>query len=334
LPKLLAVIIACLTLSCRTDKPHSPGDRITITVGGRAALVYAPITLAESLGHFKQENLNVAIADSSGGSRALTGLLGGSAQVVCGFYDHTIQMAAEGRDLKSFVVLSTSYAEAIAVSPKSSRRIEKLEDLKGATIGVTAPGSSTHFFLNYVLGQRGIGTGDFTVIGTGNAASRTAALEQGKVDAAVVLEPSISQLSLRNPGLKILADTRTPEGSRQVLGSDYYPSAVLYGTQEWLAQNPVAARALARAMKKTLEWIAAHSPEEFAQAMPASLKIDDHEAYVEAIRQTKGIFSRDGQMPQSGAEAVLRVMKAAHEKVRASKIDLSRTYTNGFVSSQ
>jgi sulfonate transport system substrate-binding protein len=197
---------------------------------------------------------------------------------------------------------------------------------------VTAPGSSTHFFVNYVLGQRGVSTNEFTVIGTGSGASRITALEHGKVDAGVLLEPSISYLSLRNPGLKIFADTRTPEGSREVLGSAVYPTAVLYSTDQWLKRNPKLAQGLARAMVKTLRWIDGHSPEDIVRAIPADLKREDPLAYLEAVRRTKTIFSRDGVLPHSGAEAVLRMMKATHEKVRTSNIDLAGTYTNQFVT--
>ena len=187
--RLLLAFIACMGLGCRPAKHSRPEDQIRLVVAGRGNLVYAPVTLAESLGQFRAENLDVEVADTSGGSKALQALLGGSADVVCGFYDHTIQMDAEGQDLTAFVLLSTSYAEAIVVSPKVAHKIDRLEDLKGANIGVTAPGSSTHFFVNYVLGQHGVSTKEFAVIGTGSGPSRITALEQGKVDAGVLLNP-------------------------------------------------------------------------------------------------------------------------------------------------
>lgn len=332
LSRLFLALIASLSLGCRTTHPSSDG-RISLVVAGRGNLVYAPVTLAENLGYYRAENLNVVLSDTTGGSKALQALLGGSADVVCGFYDHTIQMAAEGQDLTAFVLLSTSYAEAIVVSPKAAHKIGRLEDLKGTNIGVTAPGSSTHFFLNYVLGQHGVSSTEFSVIGTGTGSSRITALEQGKVDAGVLLEPSISYLALRNPGLKIFADTRTPEGSREVLGSAIYPTAVLYSTERWLKQNPKLAQGLAQAIVKTLRWIDGHSPEDFVQAIPTELKGEDPVAYLEAARRTKSIFSRDGVFPHAGTEAVLKMMKATHEKVRESNVDIAGTYTNRFLTS-
>src|SRR5689334_10643172 len=90
--KVLAALLACVSLGCRTNHPSSEG-RISLVVAGRGNLVYAPVTLAENLGYYRAENLNVVLSDTAGGSKALQALLGGSADVVCGFYDHTIQMA-------------------------------------------------------------------------------------------------------------------------------------------------------------------------------------------------------------------------------------------------
>jgi len=57
-----------------------------------------PAMLAQELGFYKEAGLNVTLIEFQGGSKALESMMGGSADVVCEFYDHTIQMAAEGKD--------------------------------------------------------------------------------------------------------------------------------------------------------------------------------------------------------------------------------------------
>ena len=56
--------------------------KLTLAVGGKNLLYYLPLTIAESLGYFKAEGLEVTIADFAGGSRALQAMIGGSADVV------------------------------------------------------------------------------------------------------------------------------------------------------------------------------------------------------------------------------------------------------------
>ena len=65
-----------------------------LAVGGKAAFYYLPLTIAEQLGYFKDEGLDVEISDFAGGAKALQALVGGSADVVSGAYEHTHQHAA------------------------------------------------------------------------------------------------------------------------------------------------------------------------------------------------------------------------------------------------
>jgi NitT/TauT family transport system substrate-binding protein len=68
---------------------------VHLAVGGKAALYYLPLTVAEQLGYFKEEGLEVKISDFAGGSQSLRAVVGGSADVVSGAYEHTINMQAQ-----------------------------------------------------------------------------------------------------------------------------------------------------------------------------------------------------------------------------------------------
>ncbi|MGA0796062.1 MAG: ABC transporter substrate-binding protein, partial [Quisquiliibacterium sp.] len=59
-------------------------SKVTIAVGGKGALYYLPLTIAEQLGYFKAEGLDLEIVDFAGGSAALRAVVGGSADVVSG----------------------------------------------------------------------------------------------------------------------------------------------------------------------------------------------------------------------------------------------------------
>lgn len=301
---------------------------VRIAVGGQAQLVYLPTTLAQSLGHYEQEGLQVTLQDFPGGAKALEALLGGSTDVVSGFYDHTIQMAAEGRSLQAFVSMLRYLGLAAVVSPASPRKIRRIEDLRGATVGVSAPGSSTHLFARYLLATRGVPPDSISAVGIGMSASAVAAMERGKVDAAIMADPAIAYLTKRRGALTILADTRTAEGVRAVFGTGSYPASVLYSSAEWIQSNRETARRLARAIQRTLRWIQAHSPEEVARAMPPEFHGEDESLYVESLRRAMVMYSCDGRMPADGPEAVRKVLAVSLPKVREARIDLAKTYTN------
>ncbi|HEX6989243.1 MAG TPA: ABC transporter substrate-binding protein, partial [Bacillota bacterium] len=245
---------------------------VTIGIGGQGALVYLATTLAQQLGYYEEEGINAELIDFQGGSRALEALLGGSVDVVSGFYDHTIQLAARGRQLKAFVTMLRYPGLVLAVSPATDKQIESIADLKGAILGVTSPGSSSHLFVNYLLVKNGLTPDDVSATAIGATASAVAAMDQGQVDVGSMVDPAVTQLLHRHPDLRILADTRTGEGVREIFGTSSYPAAVLYSHASWLDENPEAARRLARAIARTLEWIHSHSAQEIADMMPANFR--------------------------------------------------------------
>ena len=311
-------------------EPVEPID-VTIGIGGQGSLVYLITTLAQQLGYYEEEGLNVELVDFQGGSRALEALLGGSVDVVSGFYDHTIQLAAQGRQLKAFVTMLRYPGLVLIVSPATSKNIQSIEDLKGAIVGVTSPGSSSHLFVNYLLVKHGLTPDDVSATAIGTTSSAIAAMEQGQVDVGSMIDPAVTQLLNRHPEARILADTRTGEGVREVFGTETYPAAVFYTDAAWLERNPEAARRLARAVVRALEWFHSHSSQEVADAMPAEFRGEDPDLYVAAIEQVRQMFTTDGRMEPDGPEAVKEVLSMFIEEVGQADIDVTQTYTNEFL---
>lgn len=328
--KTRALLLAACWFTCGCSKAPTTGlAPVRLAVGGQAQMVYLPVTLAVELGYYRAQGLDVAIQDFPGGSRALEALLGGSADVVAGFYDHTIQMAAEGRDMQAFVSM-LRYPGFVAVASPASK-ITRVEELRGKIAGVTAPGSSSHFFLNHLLVKHGLSADAVSITGIGATASAIAAVTRGKVDGAIMFEPAVTMVRQQFPALTILADTRSAQGVREIYGVDSYPGATFYSTRDWITRNPEIARKLAHAIRDTLVWIQGHSAEEISAKMPAWFRGEDREVFATAMHNSMAMFSADGRMTAEGAEAVKRVLAASIEKVRQANPDVARTYTNVFL---
>lgn len=291
-------------------------------------MIYWPATLAQSLGFYKEEGLDVAIQDFPGGSKALESLFGGSADAVCGFYDHTVQMAAQGRELRAFISL-LRYPGLVATT--TSPEVKTLRDLRGKPVGVSAAGSSTHLFLNYLLAQNGMKPEDVSVVQIGLGSSAVAAASRSRVDAEILTDPTVGLLRKQAPDLRILADTRDREGVRQAFGVDVYPASVLYSTGTWLGSHRDEAQRLAKALEHTLAWMRSHSADEIRQKMPSALRIDDGQIELEGVQSLKNMLSEDGRFTADGAATVQKVLATSMESVRTAKIDLSKTYTNEFL---
>lgn len=320
----LAFVGALLVLPACTRAPSAP---VRIAIGGQSQLIYLAATLAEELGYYREAGVAVSLIDFPGGAKALEAVVGGSADVVCGFYDHTIQMAAQGRDLRAFVAM-LRYPGLVVVA--ASPGINRIEDLKGRTVGVSAAGSSTHLLLNHLLVTHGLKPDDASTASIGMSATAVAAITRGKVDAAVMTDPALAIARKQVPALRILADTRTAEGVRATFGVDSYPSAVLYSTRAWQDTHPDATRSLARAILRTLEWMRSHTAEEIRERMPASFRTDDPATDHDGLRSLQNMLSPDGRITPESAAAVYQVLRVSLEAVRARPIDVSNTFTDTF----
>ena len=304
--------------------------KVTIAVGGGACLCYLPTVLAKQIGEFEKAGLAVELVDLKGGSDALRAVLGGSADVVSGYFDHCVNLAAKKQELLSFVVYDRYPGLVLVVSPSHTNEIKSIKDLAGKKVGVSAPGSSTDFFLKYLLKKNGVDPSSVAVIGVGLGGTSVAAMEQGQIDAAVMLDPSVTVLQGSHSDLRILSDTRTQKDTLDTFGGEY-PGGALYSTTAWVAGHDKEVQALTNAMLNTLAWIHSHSPEDIMAKMPPEMVGKNKELYLAALKNTMPMYSETGKMDPKGADAVLTMFSESSPEVAKANIDVQKTWTNKFV---
>ncbi len=323
-------LMAFAMISTSGSAPARAQSKITIAVGGGACLCYLPTVLAKQLGEFDRAGLAVELVDLKGGSDALKAVLGGSADVVSGYFDHCVNLAAKKQELVSFVVYDRYPGLVLVVSPAHTGEIKSIGDLAGKKVGVSAPGSSTDFFLKYLLTKNGVDPASVAVIGVGLGGTSVASMEQGQIDAAVMLDPSVTVLQAGHADLRILADTRTQKDTLDVFTGEY-PGGALYSTAAWVAGHDKEVQALTDAMLATLGWIHTHSAEEIMAKMPPEMVGKNTTFYLAALKNTIPMYSETGKMDPKGADAVLAVFAASSPEVAKANIDVTKTYTNTFV---
>jgi NitT/TauT family transport system substrate-binding protein len=304
--------------------------KVTIAVGGAGCLCYLPTVLAQQLGEYQKAGVEVELVNFKGGSQALTAVLGGSADIVSGYYDHCVNLAAKNQALQAFVVYDRYPGLVLVVSPKHTGTINSIKDLANKRVGVSAPGSSTDFFLKYLLSKNGVDANSVGVVGIGLDATAVVAQEQGTVEAAVMLDPAVTLLQGKYKDIKILSDTRTQHDTLAVFGGEY-PGGALYTRSDWIAKHEKETQALTTAILATLKWIHSHSPEEIMAKMPSDMVGADKALYLAALKNTIPMYSTTGRMDPKGAEAVLAVFSQSVPEIAKANIDLSKTYTNKYV---
>ncbi|MDO9359580.1 MAG: ABC transporter substrate-binding protein [Polaromonas sp.] len=302
--------------------------KIAIAVGGKAAFYYLPLTITEQLGYFKAEGLDVEISDFAGGARALQAVVGGSADVVSGAYEHTINLQSKNQMFQAFVLQGRAPQIAFGVSTKNMPNYKSVADLKGKKIGVSAPGSSTNMMANLVLSRAGLKASDVSFIGVGTAAGALAALRSGQIDAMSNTDPVMTMLEQKGD-VKIISDTRTLKGTVDVFGGPM-PAACLYAPVDFIQKNPNTCQALANAIVRGLKWLQTAGPSDIIKTVPENYLLGDRGLYLASFNKVRDAIALDGMIPEDGAKTALKALASFDPTVKADKIDLSKTYTNEF----
>ena len=302
--------------------------KVTIAVGGKNLLYYLPLTIAEQRGYFKAEGLDATIVDFAGGARALQAVVGGSADVVSGAFEHTVNMQFKGQAMRAFALQGLAPQIVLGVNPKTMPNFKTVTDLRGKKIGVTAPGSSTNVMVNFILAKAGLKPSDVSIIGVGTSQGAVAAMRSGQIDAMSNLDPVITLLQ-RSGDLKIVSDTRIVAEAERVFGGPM-PAGCFYCPQAFIDKNPNTVQALANALVRANKWIQAAGPGDIINNVPESYLLGDRAIYIDAFLAAKGALSPDGLFPAKGADTAFRALASIDAEIAKAKLDLNAVYTNDF----
>jgi sulfonate transport system substrate-binding protein len=335
--RTMLAVAATAALATACGSSHSGGSAagggpttVKLMVGGLDKQIYLPAMLAQRLGYYKEQGLDVQLSDEPAGVEAANQLLAGKVDGVVGFYDHTLDLQGKGRQTQSVVQMLRLPGEAVMCRTGVAGQVHSPSDWSGRKLGVTGLGSSTYFLTQYLATHSGVPSSKITPVAVKAGPTFVAAMQQKAIDCGMTTEPTITAVQDKQLGTPLI-DMRNEAGTTQALGG-VYPASALYMRNDWVASHPQVVQKLANAYVKTLHWIASHSAAQITDKMPPEYYAGVGKAqYVKALDAQKGIFSPDGVMPQGGPETVLKVLSSFDPAVKGHRIDLSKTYTTKFV---
>src|SRR5258708_29687497 len=168
--------------------------------------------------------------------------------------------------MEAVVQLDIAPGEAEMVSAKEGNQIQSLGDVKGKNLGVTELGSGTHTLSIALLHKAGLAPDQAHFVPVGAGDTFIAAMQQGKIDAGMTTEPTISRLIASGVG-KVLVDLRTPQSTQAALGGSY-PFLCVFLENSYVNTHKDVVQKLVNAYVKALKWIHTHTAEHVAGMIP------------------------------------------------------------------
>jgi NitT/TauT family transport system substrate-binding protein len=179
--------------------------------------------------------------------------------------------------------------------------------------------------------KAGLQLADVNYVAAGAGDTFIAAMKQGKIDVGVTTQPTVLRMQKTGDG-QLLVDLSKPETTRAALGGDY-PFISIFARADYIAKNKDIVQRVVNAYVKTLKWIGSHTPLEIAEKLPADYYGGDKDGYVQALKDSMGMFSPDGKMTPGAPEFELSLLKQFNDNVvKNPNIDLKTTYTDEFVN--
>jgi NitT/TauT family transport system substrate-binding protein len=226
----MSLVRACLFVLLATTTVHS-GEGLQ-----KLRVAYAAITAAFSIpwiakesGIFQRHGLDVELVYIAAGSRAVQTLVGGSIDVAAIGGPAGVDAKLAGADTVYVAIPVNRVIVFTVVAPQ----IQRVEEMRGKSIGVTRIGTVTDFFTRLYLRQNGlVPDRDVMVRQTGGLPETLAALKAGQVQGGTFGFPAV--LHARAAGFHILVDYNT-------LGFRYPLSSIIV-TQKLLRTRESAVR--------------------------------------------------------------------------------------------
>lgn len=326
-----AIAVLAMVAACGgTSTPGTTSSGLTslkIMVGGLNKQIYLPNMLAQQLGYFKAENLDVTLIDEGSGQASEEEVVAGNVDAGSGAYVHPMVLNTLGKKIETICQFGIAPGEAEVVDA-SLTNISSPKDLGGKNLGVTDLGSGTQVLTQAILGTAGLDPTKSHYVAVGAGDTFIAAIQQHKIAAGMTTYPTISRLVNSGKG-KILVSLLSPADTRTALGGDY-PFIGIFAKNDWVNSNKGVAQRLVNAYVKTLQFMHSHTAAEIADKMPVDYFAGDKASYIADLQSQLGIFGTDCKMPAGGPETVQKIQQQFVASYKGKSANLTETYTNEF----
>ena len=326
LPRCLErVLVPVLLLVCAFSVAAQP-MQLSVSVPGPGAASYLPVALISKIGADRAEGAEVKVHYVSGGGAAAHEMLsnntefavfGLSAAMTSRLKDPRIVALAAINDLPLYVLLVRSGLQG---------KVKTVADLKGRVIGVHSYSITTktnsHIVMELLLRNAGVAPDSVRFVSVGQRwSSEAAMLADGTADAIMGDEPHASRMVADNAAFQ-LVHLGDPQTSSSIQGGAFLRGA-LVGRQDRIDQDPKKAAAMVRIIRRTLEWMASHTPEEVIDMAGIDDPVE-RKYMLATMRKYPRQYSKDGKFSTrqlQDTELFFRKSQAGNSAAQTLKVE-------------
>ena len=311
-------------------EPKPVTASVTVAMTARNSLYHLPLLLADRLGYFRQQGVQVSLIAHESGAAGAARMHQGRADILAGAFEHVLESQRKGHPLQAFVQMSDTPMLSLGVA-NAKVAASQWQDLRGARIGVSALDSGTHWMASLWLLRHGVALQDVRFVEVGTSASALGALWEGQVDALCNPDPVMHWLEQRGE-IRLVAEARSAAGTHQLAGGAL-PGSCLMAREEFLQRHPHVASVLAQGVVQALRWLQTAGATDLFKTVPVAPWISDRAVYLGALDKLRDAFARNGLFQEDAVSNAWRLHARVSTQPPMSRSLLTKTFTNTFVRS-
>lgn len=275
---------------------HAEPQTISISLPGPGAAAYYPVELISKIGADKAEGAEVKIVFSPGGPHSLNEMLNNNVDFAVVGLPAAMSVRLNDERIVAIAAINDLPLYALLVRQELKGQVKSIRDLRGRTIGLhsnsTATKSTSQQVLELIFRRGGVAPGSYRVVGIGRRwESESLMLKTGAVDAVIGDEPHASKM-VEDKIAFPLVHLGNPETTRQFAGTAFLRGALIARADK-IAKDSAKAETMVRIVKRTLNWIATHSAEEFTDQLGIS-DPDERRKLIAILKKFPRQYSKDG----------------------------------------
>lgn len=240
----LAACTALLPLSACKDDDGAKKLKINEVTH---SVFYAPLYLAESLGYFKEENIEIELTNGGGADNVMSAVLSGDSHIgFCGPEAALYVLVGGSSDVPTVFGQLTKRDGSFLVSRKPEPDF-KWEDLKGKEILAGRKGGVPAMTFEYILNNNNLKDGvDLTLNYDVAFNLMTSAFEAGTADYCTMFDPTAYEYEAAGKGYVVAS---VGEASGEV------PYTCFIAKNSWIEKNEDVAEGFLRAVTKAVKYV-------------------------------------------------------------------------------
>src|SRR5262245_58095274 len=281
---------------------------LTIAVSGPpTSAEYLPLRVAEAHGCFTREGLAVTLKTTRAEVGAAEALAQGQADLAATSLEAALRFATRAVTQGPRLVFGLTAAPPVALllATPLNGTVRSIDQLAGLRVGISAPGDPAHTWLMALLARARLSITQVEMVSLGER-GLALAVENGDVQAGVVVEPAASRLISAHHAV-VLGDLRTPGAVERALGVATLNAGVFTRADRRPPDRDLAA--LVRALIEAERLIATADAETLAARLPRAV-VGPPEEFARRLETARALYLPDGAVTVPQVRESIAIVRA------------------------